>query len=200
MVSSIYQVPITIRNTPFTADQDLLVTTAPATTAGVVFASDEFLGGGGGIIRVYFSFDAPVDMTVSIKRKRTGTVNSIADNGGQAVFNTGIAHGLFVGQSITTSGFTEGSYSTTATISVITTTSFELTGVTFVGGTESDSGSYVSAIQSLNLNADNNFIIKDNGYYRFDIGVEARDIINIQSSQTLTDINELRFQKIVNGA
>ena len=50
------------------------------------------------------------------------------------------------------------------------------------------------------FNADNNFAIKSDGLYRFDIPVMFGDIINIQSSVALTAIPLLRFEKILFGA
>lgn len=51
-----------------------------------------------------------------------------------------------------------------------------------------------------NLNADNSSLISSNGYYRFDIDVEADDIINLQSTQNITVINLLRTHLVQFGA
>lgn len=50
------------------------------------------------------------------------------------------------------------------------------------------------------LNADNAFAIVDTGYYRFDIDVEAGDLINLQCDKTVTLISNLRFHLIQFGA
>ncbi len=50
------------------------------------------------------------------------------------------------------------------------------------------------------LNADNSSEIIDDGYYRFDIDVEAGDAINLKSSQTITAINFLRAHLVQFGA
>ena len=50
------------------------------------------------------------------------------------------------------------------------------------------------------LNADNAFAIVDTGYYRFDIDVEAGDLINLQSDQQVTLISNLRFHLVQFGA
>lgn len=52
----------------------------------------------------------------------------------------------------------------------------------------------------LKLNADQNFIIKSDAYYRFDIGVEVGDKINFSSSVAISDIYHFRMHKIVFGA
>jgi len=51
-----------------------------------------------------------------------------------------------------------------------------------------------------NLNADNTSEVVSNGYYRFDIDVEAGDIINLQSTQNITVINNLRAHLVQFGA
>ncbi len=48
----------------------------------------------------------------------------------------------------------------------------------------------------LKLNADQNFVIKSTGYYRFDIGVRPGDLINLSSTANITAINEFQVQKI----
>lgn len=50
------------------------------------------------------------------------------------------------------------------------------------------------------LNADNSSQIVDNGYYRFDIDVEAGDKINLQSSQQVDSILFLRAHLVLFGA
>ena len=50
------------------------------------------------------------------------------------------------------------------------------------------------------LNADNNFIIKSKGKYRFDIDIEQADQLQIRSSIQIDTILKLRFHKIVFGA
>ncbi len=50
------------------------------------------------------------------------------------------------------------------------------------------------------LNADQVFVIKSDGLYRFDIPVALGDEINIQSSIIINAIRLLRFDKIVIGA
>lgn len=50
------------------------------------------------------------------------------------------------------------------------------------------------------LNADNSSEVVDNGYYRFDIDVEAGDTINLQANQDVTAINFLRAHLVQFGA
>jgi len=50
------------------------------------------------------------------------------------------------------------------------------------------------------LNADNGFVIKPSGYYRFDIGVKPGDLINLSSNVAITDIFEFQIQQIQLGA
>ena len=50
------------------------------------------------------------------------------------------------------------------------------------------------------VNGDNSFVLKDNGYYRFDIGVEPGDLINMSSSVAITQVNRLQIQQIQLGA
>lgn len=58
--------------------------------------------------------------------------------------------------------------------------------------------SFVSA--SSLFNADNSFVVKSNGLYRFDIPAKFGDLINIRANKELTAIALLRFDKIVFGA
>ena len=46
------------------------------------------------------------------------------------------------------------------------------------------------------LNADNTFILLDNGHYRFDIGVKPGDLINLSSSVAISAINDFQIQRI----
>jgi len=50
------------------------------------------------------------------------------------------------------------------------------------------------------LNADNSSEIVTNGYYRFDIDVEEGDVINLQSSQIISNVNFLRAHLVQFGA
>ena len=50
------------------------------------------------------------------------------------------------------------------------------------------------------LNADNASEIISDGYYRFDIDVEAGDTINLRSSESITAINFLRAHLVLFGA
>jgi len=55
---------------------------------------------------------------------------------------------------------------------------------------------------SLKLNADNDFVIKSTGYYRFDIGIDETSLFNFSISQSLpqTSITHIKLQKILFGA
>lgn len=60
-------------------------------------------------------------------------ISSVADNGGEAEFTTTLDHGLTVGDTIINRRFTESTYNGTFVVSVVgTTTTYELTGVSFV--------------------------------------------------------------------
>jgi len=52
----------------------------------------------------------------------------------------------------------------------------------------------------LKVNGDNAFVLKDDGYYRFDLGVRPGDLINISSSVEITKVNDLQIQQIQIGA
>lgn len=52
----------------------------------------------------------------------------------------------------------------------------------------------------LKVNGDNTFVLRDDGYYRFDIGVEPGDLINMSSSVAITKVNNLQIQQIQIGA
>ena len=52
----------------------------------------------------------------------------------------------------------------------------------------------------LQVNGDNTFVLRDNGYYRFDIGVRPGDLINLSSSVGITKVNRLQIQQIQIGA
>ena len=51
-----------------------------------------------------------------------------------------------------------------------------------------------------NLNADNSTNIISNGFYRFDIDIEAGDTINLRANQSITAINFLRTHLVQFGA
>lgn len=51
-----------------------------------------------------------------------------------------------------------------------------------------------------NLNADNSALVDPDGYYRFDIDVEAGDTINLRSTVDITAINRLRAHLVLFGA
>lgn len=46
------------------------------------------------------------------------------------------------------------------------------------------------------LNADNTFIMLSDGYYRFDIGVQPGDLINLSSSVAISAINDFQIQRV----
>jgi len=52
----------------------------------------------------------------------------------------------------------------------------------------------------LKVNGDNSFVLMDDGYYRFDIGVMPGDLINLSSSVTISKVNDLQIQQIQLGA
>ena len=52
----------------------------------------------------------------------------------------------------------------------------------------------------LKVNGDNSFVLKDEGYYRFDFGVKPGDLINFSSSVQITKVNEIQIQQIQLGA
>jgi len=52
----------------------------------------------------------------------------------------------------------------------------------------------------LKVNGDNDFALKPDGYYRFDIGVRPGDLINLSCNVEITKINELQIQQIQIGA
>jgi len=51
-----------------------------------------------------------------------------------------------------------------------------------------------------NLNADNSANVITDGYYRFDIDVEAGDTINLRATQSITAINFVRAHLVQFGA
>ena len=52
----------------------------------------------------------------------------------------------------------------------------------------------------LMVNPDNEFVLKSNGYYRFDIGVRPGDIINLSCNVDISKINDIQIQQIQIGA
>ena len=52
----------------------------------------------------------------------------------------------------------------------------------------------------LKVNGDNTFVLLDDGYYRFDIGVKPGDLINLSSNVQITKVNDLQIQQIQKGA
>lgn len=52
----------------------------------------------------------------------------------------------------------------------------------------------------LKVNGDNAFVLKDDGYYRFDLGVRPGDLVNLSSSVEITKVNDLQIQQIQIGA
>ena len=119
MTSSIYPLPVATNAPTIAADTDIL-------SSDITIAADQVNPGGGGIVRLYFSFTFGVTpATVSIRNL-----------------------GSFAG----------------------------------------------------NLNADNNSEVVTNGYYRFDIDVEAGDTINLRATESITAINFVRAHLVQFGA
>lgn len=119
MTSSIYPLDFVVNTVVISAASDILSTP-------ITITNDMVKPGGGGILRLYFSFDFAV---------------------------------------------------TPAIISVFNNTVFKG-----------------------NLNADNSADIISDGYYRFDLDVEAGDIINFESSQNITTVNFVRAHLVQFGA
>lgn len=117
MTSSIYPVPF-VANSSTAINGDVLSTP-------ITITADQLKPGGGGILRLYFSFTTGADTIVSI-------------------FNNTVLKGT--------------------------------------------------------LNADNTNIIVSDGFYRFDIDVEAGDIINLQSSVAISVVNLFRAHLVQFGA
>lgn len=55
---------------------------------------------------------------------------------------------------------------------------------------------------ALKLNGDNDFVVKNGGYYRFDIGVDETSKFNFSINQSLpqSGITSIKLQKILFGA
>jgi len=51
----------------------------------------------------------------------------------------------------------------------------------------------------LKLNADNNFTLLSDGYYRFDISVKPGDLINLSSNIQISEINDFQIQRVQIG-
>jgi len=49
-------------------------------------------------------------------------------------------------------------------------------------------------------NGDNSFVLKSDGYYRFDVGVRPSDLINLSSNVAISKVNDLQIQQIQLGA
>lgn len=75
----------------------------------------------------------------------------------------------------------------------IDTADYEIT------GTKIGAGSFTDGFK---FNADNNFVLKRLGYYRFDIEVKPGDNLNFKSSQAIgvNEIHQFRLQQIQIGA
>lgn len=52
----------------------------------------------------------------------------------------------------------------------------------------------------LKVNGDNTFVLRSDGYYRFDIGVKPGDLINLSSNVQIDAVNDLQVQQIQIGA
>jgi len=122
LTSSIYPVPFVVATTTIAAGTNILST--PITITG-----DQVSPGGGGILRLLFSFTtlAAADATISVRQGAGATLKG-------------------------------------------------------------------------NLNADNNSVIKSDGYFRFDIDVEKDDIVNLQSNVDITTVNFFRAHLVQFGA
>ncbi len=121
MTSSIYPVAFVVNTPTINANTNILSTP-------ITITSEQVSPGGGGILRLNFSFDV--------------TTNSMM-------------------------------------VSV-----FDGAGTTLIG----------------NLNADNDTAILSDGYYRFDIDVEAGDTINLHASEDITTVNHFRAHLVQFGA
>lgn len=121
MTSSIYPVAFVVATTTISSGTNILSTP-------ITITSEQISPGGGGLLRLFFSFDVAVTaMMVSV---------------------------------------------------------FDGAGTTLIG----------------NLNADNDTVILSDGYYRFDIDVEAGDTINLQASEDITTVNRFRAHLVQFGA
>ena len=120
MTSSIYPLAFVVAATTINANTNILSTP-------ITIISDHVSPGGGGILRLYFSFTVPTTATISVR---------------------------------------DGA------------------GTTLIG----------------ELNADNATDVVSNGYYRFDIDVEAGDTINLRSTVDITVVNRFRAHLVQFGA
>ena len=120
MTSSIYPLPFEVAGTTITAGTNILSTPITITAAQVK-------PGGGGILRLYFSFTMGANATVSVRQGAGATLKG-------------------------------------------------------------------------NLNADNLAEVISDGYYRFDIDVQAGDIVNLRSTQNITVVNVFRAHLVQFGA
>jgi len=118
LTSSIYPLPLTLTGTPIGIGVNIFA-------SDVSISTEQVSPGGGGILRLLFSFDTTVVTSIS-------------------VFNNSLLKGV--------------------------------------------------------LNADNGNSIENDGYYRFDIDVEAGDNINLQSSVAIATVNEMRAHLVQFGA
>ena len=120
MTSSTYPVAFVVATPTITANDNILSTP-------ITITSEQVSPGGGGLVRLYFSFTMAATATISVR---------------------------------------DGA------------------GTTLIG----------------ELNADNSTSIESNGYYRFDIDIEAGDTINLRSTQDITVVNRFRAHIVQFGA
>lgn len=116
-------------------------------------------------------------------------VSSVINAGGQARFNTGVAHGLVVGRPVILSGFSEGSYNGTFFVTNIATAVEFDVGISFVAGDSGNLNTGSLDSTSVNVRADKNSNIPDS-MFTGDAGLEIFGS-EITSSSLGTDVSEV---------
>lgn len=215
LVSSVYPVDVDLK--------------LPATDIGLgtsllenaIKVTKENLGGSSGLYRVYFNIETTgsADFALELVRSREGgqfgfgaKVTSKIDNGKVIGFNisdTGNGYPIGTAGAKTTVTITGGGGSGATAVAVIKRG--EIASITITNEGSGYTSPPIVTITSdtfpitlAKFNGDNSFILRNDGYYRFDIGVRAGDILDFRNlgtgSVVFLKVREFRIDQIQIGA
>jgi len=188
---------------PITPNTALLKESIPVTR--------ELLNGSSGLFRVYFSLQTatPRDYELAVSTSRQGgefgfgaKADAVIENGGVSnIIMSATGDGYPIGVSATVPG-TNITFDNTGTGATVTAEAIAVINggeLVSINVTNPGAGYNIPPkvlitstpfdTQDTFLNADNEFLLRSAGYYRFDIGVRAGDLINFFFEEHITADN-----------
>lgn len=201
-----------IRSSAFAVDTDVNTNsfTGGSPLASPIEVTKENLEGTSGLYRIYFAISGD-DYTLSVDR---------TPNGKGATFEGVITNGELTSITVTNTGAGYEIVDDTPLLLVITGGGGTATAEAVISRTEIISATILSsdsnftskptitiadtgsAEVTFKFNGDNDFVLKDGGYYRFDINVRAGDAIDFTATSELDalTVSEFRIDQIQLGA